>query len=94
MKAHNNTFQSQNSTIKLRKEKEFTLSVTMPDRRPWASVSSTASTRLVAIISALDSLNFFTVLSPLPKPKKPVKTQSLVVPIRTEVKERKEKTKH
>ena len=52
----------------------------MPERRPWASVSSTASTRLAAIrrhasdtvvpsgiVSALDSRSFFTVLSPLGK---------------------------
>jgi hypothetical protein len=57
-----------------------TLSVTMPESRPPASVSSTASTRLAAIrrhaseivvpsgiVSALDSRSFLTVLSPLTK---------------------------
>ena len=54
--------------------------MTIPERRPWASVSSTASTRLAAIrrhasdtvvpsgiVNALDRRSFFTVLSPLPK---------------------------
>jgi hypothetical protein len=72
----------------------------MPDRRPWASVSSTASTRLAAIrrdasytvvpsgiVSALDSLSFFTVLSPLTK-----QIQSSVIPI--QIKVNVEKTKH
>ncbi|WVZ54087.1 hypothetical protein U9M48_004950 [Paspalum notatum var. saurae] len=64
-------------------QEQDTLSVTMPDSRPLASVSSTASTRLAAIlrhasetvvpsgiVSALDSRSFLTVLSPLTKPTK------------------------
>uniref|UniRef100_A0A0A9DJK8 Uncharacterized protein n=1 Tax=Arundo donax TaxID=35708 RepID=A0A0A9DJK8_ARUDO len=57
----------------------MSLSVTMPESRPLASVSSTASTRLAAIlrhasatvvpsgiVSAFDSRSFLTVLSPVP----------------------------
>lgn len=63
------------------KKEHITLSVTMPERRPLTSVSSTASTRLAAIrrhasdtvvpsgiVSAFDSRSFLTVLSPLTKP--------------------------
>jgi hypothetical protein len=90
-------------TIKFRKKikKKKTLSVTMPESRPWASVSSTASTRLAAIrrhasdtavasgiVSVLDSRSFLTVLSPLYNSNK--KIQSFGRPVRGEAKNWKE----